>query len=66
MRCGKQIPPAHDMCHTLRSIINGDGKVTMADASILMLNLLSEDPRYDFNLDGEVDTNDLEILIRTK
>lgn len=46
--------------------LNGDGKVSMADASILMLHLLSKNPRYDFNLDGTVDTDDLGILLRTK
>lgn len=46
--------------------LNGDGKVSIADASIFILHLLSKDPRFDFNLDGEVNTDDLEILLRTK
>ena len=46
--------------------LNGDGVVTVKDASIFMLHLLGNDPRFDFNLDGSVDTDDLRILLRKK
>ena len=46
--------------------LNGDGVVTVKDVSIFMLHLLGNDPRFDFNLDGTVDTDDLRILLRKK
>jgi hypothetical protein len=46
--------------------INGDGVVNVKDVSIFMLHLLGNDPRFDFNLDGTVDTDDLRILLRKK
>ena len=48
-------PPSTDL--------NGDGEQTFVDISIFMLNIFSDDARYDFNLDGEVDGEDLNILI---
>jgi len=42
--------------------LNNDGRISLADASILMLNLLSTDPRYDLNGDGEVTNRDLELI----
>ena len=46
--------------------LNGDGVVSVRDVSIFMLHLLGNDPRFDFNLDGTVDTDDLRILLRKK
>ena len=43
--------------------VNDDGKQTLADISIFMLNIVGNDERFDFNLDGEVDTKDLSILL---
>ena len=46
--------------------LNGDCVVTVKDVSIFMLHLFGNDPRFDFNLDGTVDTDDLRILLRKK
>lgn len=46
--------------------LNGDGVINVRDVSIFMLHLLGDDPRFDFNLDGTVDTDDLRILLRKK
>lgn len=43
--------------------LNRDGKQTIADVSIFMLNMTSEDVRFDFNRDGQVDTKDLSIIM---
>lgn len=43
--------------------LNGDGKQSIADTSIFLLKLTSNDPRYDFNLDGEINLKDLNILL---
>ncbi len=39
--------------------LNGDGKITFADRGILILNLFSNDPRFDLNQDGKVNSEDL-------
>ncbi len=46
--------------------LNSDGKQSMADISIFMLNIAGSDPKYDFNLDGEVNIKDLNILLDAK
>ncbi len=46
--------------------LSGDGKQTLADISIFMLNMLGTDARFDFNLDGSVDTKDLSIIMSAK
>jgi hypothetical protein len=43
--------------------LNGDGKQSVADISIFMLNIAGNDPRFDFNLDGKVDTKDLNLIL---
>lgn len=43
--------------------LNGDGKQSFADTSILLLNLGSSNMRYDLNLDGAVNLADFNILI---
>lgn len=44
--------------------LNGDGKQSLADVSIFMLNVVGAyDPRYDFNGDGKVNMQDLSILL---
>lgn len=48
-------PPSTDL--------NGDGKQTIADVSMFMLQMLGDDLRYDFNQDGRVNTADLSILM---
>jgi hypothetical protein len=52
--------------HTQATDLNGDGKQTFADVSILMLHLLGSDVRYDLNADGAVNTKDLEYLLTKK
>ena len=42
--------------------LNGDGKQTIADTSIFMTDLLTQNNRSDFNEDGAVDLKDLSIL----
>lgn len=49
-------PPSPDL--------NGDGKQSIADTSILLLNLGSSDMRYDLNQDGSVNLSDLNFLLR--
>lgn len=51
-------PPSTDL--------NGDGKQSIADVSIFMLNMRGDTARYDFNLDGAVTTKDLSILLNAK
>lgn len=46
--------------------LDGDGKQTFADVSILMLHIGSTNDRYDFNLDGFVDLKDLNIILGAK
>jgi hypothetical protein len=43
--------------------INGDGKVTLLDASIVMAAISAPyNPRYDFDMNGSVGLDDLSIL----
>ncbi len=46
--------------------LNGDGKQSIADVSIFMLNMLGTETRFDFNRDGMVNATDLSILMSTK
>ena len=46
--------------------LNADGKQSIVDTSIFMLNFIGKDARYDFNLDGKVDIKDLNILLSAK
>lgn len=46
--------------------LNGDGKQSVADLSIFMLDVTTQKDRSDFNADGTVDTKDLSILLSTK
>lgn len=46
--------------------LNGDGVTTIADVSIFMLHLASNDARSDFNENGTVDTADLSILLESR
>ena len=43
--------------------VNGDGKQTLSDISIFMLNILGNNMRFDFNQDGSVDTKDMSIIM---
>jgi hypothetical protein len=43
--------------------LNGDGKQSIADTSILLLHIGSTDARYDLNGDGAVDLRDLNIIL---
>lgn len=43
--------------------LNGDGKQSFADTSILLMNMGSTDMRFDLNLDGAVNLGDFNILI---
>lgn len=51
-------PPSTDL--------NGDGKQSLADVSIFVLNMFTDEARYDFNEDGKVDTKDMSILMSKK
>ncbi len=42
--------------------LNGDGKQTMADVSVFMVDIISKNPRSDLNEDGVVNLADLSIL----
>lgn len=46
--------------------LNGDGKVSLIDVSIFLLNGLSNDPRFDFNRDGTVDGADRALLLEAR
>jgi len=43
--------------------LNGDGKQSIADISIFMLNMGAYNERFDFNADGLVNLKDLNILL---
>lgn len=49
-----QKPPTTDL--------NGDGRQSIIDISIFILHIGNDNPRYDFNLDGKVNTRDLSII----
>lgn len=60
------VPSAYAVVKTPPSTdLNGDGKQSIADVSILMINMGSKDPRFDFNLDGKVNLKDFNILLGT-
>ncbi len=46
--------------------LNGDGKQSIADMSIFMMHLATNDLRSDFNDDGTVNTADLSLLLSVK
>jgi hypothetical protein len=46
--------------------LNGDGKQSIADLSIFIIGMVSYQRRFDFNLDGAVDTKDLSILLNAR
>jgi hypothetical protein len=46
--------------------LNGDGKQSIADISIFMLNIAGSDSKYDFNLDGKIDLKDLNIILSVR
>lgn len=46
--------------------LNGDNVQGIADLSIFMLNVTTQNKRSDFNGDGDVDTKDLSILLSAK
>ncbi len=43
--------------------LNGDGRQSIADASIMLLNIGSDNARYDLNLDGSVDLKDFNMVL---
>lgn len=43
--------------------LNGDGRQTIADVSIFMGHLVSQNMRSDFNMDGRVNTADMSIIL---
>lgn len=45
--------------------LNGDGRHTLADQSIFMTHLVSQNSQSDFNRDGRVTIADLSILLRS-
>lgn len=51
-------PPSTDL--------NGDGKQSMADVSIMLLNLGSKDLRFDLNMDLAVDIHDFNLILKAK
>jgi len=49
---------------TPSSDLNGDGRITLIDVSILTFRLLgSYDPRYDLDVNGEIGLSDISILL---
>lgn len=44
--------------------LNNSGKIGLGDISVFMLNILGNNPRYDFNQDGLVNTADLSLLLQ--
>lgn len=46
--------------------LNGDGRQSIADMSMLLIHLNSTDKRYDLNQDGEVGIADVSILLNAK
>ncbi len=46
--------------------LNGDGEQSIADISIFMRNMLSNDSRFDFNGDTKIDGSDLSIIMGAK
>ncbi len=46
--------------------LSGDGKHSLVDVSIFILNMTGDDPRYDFNVDGSIDSKDLSIIMSAK
>lgn len=56
--------PAVDVITELRTTdLNSDGRQTIADTSIFMTHLVSQNKRSDFNGDGTVGTADLSIIL---
>lgn len=51
---------------TMSTDLNGDGKQSIADTSIFMTDLVSQNLRSDFNLDGKVTIADMSILMQVK
>ena len=45
--------------------LSGDGKQSLADVSILLGDLITNDMRSDLNNDGKVSLTDLSILLET-
>jgi len=48
-------PPSTDL--------NGDGKQSIADVSIFLMNMGGDPQRFDFNLDGKVNLKDFNIIL---
>jgi hypothetical protein len=46
--------------------LNGDGKQSVTDMSMFMADLLTNNLRSDFNLDGKVNTKDLSIIMQAQ
>lgn len=46
--------------------LNGDGKQTIADISIILMNIGSTQLQYDLNLDGKVDLKDMAIIMSAR
>ena len=46
--------------------LNNDGRQSIADISIFILNIGSNNPRFDFNRDGHIDTKDLSIILNAR
>lgn len=46
--------------------INGDGKQSFADVSIMILNLFGSNPRYDLNQDSSIDRADLDMVLNAR
>ena len=59
-------PTLHIVPELPQTDLNRDGKQTIADVSIFMQDLITQDTRSDFNNDGKVNTADLSIILDTE
>lgn len=61
------LPSTYAVVETLPTTdLNGDGRQSIADTSIFLMNMRSNDSRFDFNLDGSVNLKDFNILLGTQ
>ena len=46
--------------------LNNDGRQTITDVSIFMLNMFGNNLRFDFNVDGVINATDMSIIMSAK
>lgn len=58
------LPSTYAVVETIPTTdLNGDGKQSIADTSIFLMNMRSSDMRFDFNMDGSINLKDFNILL---